>query len=234
MSANNFSLPVGAPLPHWQPRPRPAAVTLTGRLCRLQPLQLEHADALFAAFAKAPDGRDWLYMTAGPFADAQAYREHVKCIAGQVDPLHFALIELASHQPLGTLALMRQEPQHGVVEVGTVCFSPALQGTAMATEAQFLLMSYVFDGLGYRRYEWKCDSLNERSIRAAKRLGFQYEGCFRKAMVYKGRSRDTAWFSIIDSDWPSIKEALQHWLNPQNFDESGKQIRRLQEMRGQS
>jgi len=233
MSTDYFCLPTGKALADWQPRPRPQPVALKGQYCRVEPLRMEHAEALFAAFAKAADGRDWLYMSAGPFAEARVYRDYVQSIAGQSDPLHFAVIDLNSQQPLGTLALMRQTPEHGVLEVGFVSFSPVLQRSPLATEAQFLLMRHVFDELGYRRYEWKCDSLNQRSILAAKRLGFSYEGCFRQAMIYKGRNRDTAWFAIIDIDWPLIKNALMQWLKPQNFDENGKQIRRLQAIREQ-
>jgi len=230
MSKHPFSLPIGKALADWQPRPAPQPVVLSGRYCRVEPLQVSHAEALFSAFNEAEDARDWLYMSAGPFADAPAYLDYVQSIAGKNDPLHFAVIDLNSQRPLGTLALMRQAPEHGVVEVGFVTFSPALQRSPLATEAQFLLMRYVFDELGYRRYEWKCDSLNQRSIHAAKRLGFAYEGTFRQAMIYKDRNRDTAWFAIIDSDWPPIKAAFKQWLNPQNFDQNGQQIRRLQDL----
>jgi len=231
MSKPPFSLPIGKALADWQPRPAPQPVVLSGQYCRVEPLQLSHAEALFRAFSEAEDARDWVYMSAGPFADAPAYLDYVQSIAGKNDPLHFAVIDLNSQRPLGTLALMRQAPEHGVVEVGFVTFSPALQRSPLATEAHFLLMRYVFDELGYRRYEWKCDSLNQRSIHAAKRLGFAYEGTFRQAMIYKGRNRDTAWFAIIDSDWPPIKAAFKQWLNPQNFDPNGQQIRRLQDLR---
>jgi len=229
MSDDN--LPIGKALPNWRPRLAPSPIVLSGHFCRLEPLHSHHANALFAVFNQAKDGRDWLYLSAGPFTDAAAYRDYVQSIAGKNDPLHFAVIDLSSHQPLGTLALMRQAPEHGVVEVGFVTFSPALQRSPLASEAQFLLMRYVFDELAYRRYEWKCDSLNQRSINAAERLGFIYEGCFRQAMVYKGRNRDTAWFAIIDADWPLIKAAFTEWLNPQNFDQNAQQIQRLQAIR---
>ncbi len=147
------------------------------------------------------------------------------------DPLHFAVIDLHSNLAVGTLALMRQQPQHGIIEVGFVMFSPVFQRSLISTEAQFLLMSYVFDQLGYRRYEWKCDSLNRRSRNAAMRLGFQYEGIFRQAMIYKGRSRDTACFSILDKEWP-VLAAFQQWLDPRNFDVEGVQVTRLQVIRG--
>jgi len=225
------NIPLGTPILNWQRRPQPQGIVLTGRLCRLERLHIRHTDALFAAYCKAPDARDWTYLSVGPFAHIDAFRTYIEQLVQQTDPLHFAIIDLNSGQALGTLALMRQKPEHGVVEVGFVAFSSALQRSPLATEAQFLLMSHVFDQLGYRRYEWKCDSLNQRSIHAAQRLGFQYEGTFRQAMVYKGRNRDTAWFSIIDQDWPTIKTALMQWLHPDNFNVKGQQIRCLQSIR---
>jgi len=220
-------LPIGEALPDWQPRPRPSRVVL------LVPLDADrHTDALFAAYSQAADtARDWTYLSVGPFADAQSFHAYIKRISAQSDPLHFAVVDLTTEQPLGTLALMNQRPEHGVIEVGFVVFSPALQRSQLATEAQFLLMRYVFDELGYRRYEWKCDSLHQRSRNAALRLGFCYEGTFRQAIVYKQRSRDTAWFAIIDQDWPRVKTALSKWLCPENFDTNGEQLTRLPEIR---
>jgi RimJ/RimL family protein N-acetyltransferase len=147
------------------------------------------------------------------------------------DPMHFAVVDLNTGKAVGTLALMRQDPTNGVVEVGYVAFSPRLKQTPLASEAQFLLLSYVFEGLRYRRYEWKCDSLNAPSRKAARRLGFTFEGIFRQAVVYKGRSRDTAWYSIIDSERPEIGKALRAWLHPGNFDADGWQRRPLSDMR---
>ncbi|MBA4710763.1 GNAT family N-acetyltransferase [Aquitalea aquatica] len=229
MNTQTFSLTLGAPVPDWQARPHPAGVVLTGNACRLEPVDpARHSDAWFEAYSEAPGGRDWLYMLVGPFPDAQAYRAYSERMARETDPLHFAVVDLGTGLPLGTLALMRQQPQHSVIEVGFVTFSPVLQRSRIATEAHFLLMSYVFDQLNYRRFEWKCDSLNQRSSNAAERLGFQYEGTFRQAMVYKGRNRDTAWFSILDKEWRLVKAAFQQWLAPDNFDATGQQIRRLQ------
>jgi len=228
----SFPLPIGEAMPDWQPRPRPARVVLTGRYCRLEPLDAQrHTNALFAAYAQATDTtRDWTYLSVGPFADAQGFRAYIERISAQSDPLHFTVVDLSTEQPLGTLALMNQRPEHGVVEVGFVVFSPALQRSRLATEAQFLLMRYVFDELGYRRYEWKCDSLHQRSRNAALRLGFHYEGTFRQAIVYKQRSRDTAWFAIIDKDWPHVSAALSEWLHPENFAATGEQVTRLKEI----
>ncbi|MFF0298518.1 GNAT family N-acetyltransferase [Kitasatospora sp. NPDC004614] len=229
---NAHGQPIGSPLPDWTPRPGPARVTLDGRFCRLEPLDADrHADDLHAAFALAADSRDWTYMTVGPFNDLAAYRSWATTAARADDPLHYAVVDGRSRKAVGTLALMRQDPSNGVVEVGSVSFSPRLKQTPVSTEAQFLLMSYAFDELGYRRYEWKCDSLNEPSRRAAQRLGFTFEGVFRQAVVYKGRNRDTAWFSILDAEWPQVGKALREWLSPDNFDPAGRQRRSLSEVR---
>ena len=149
----------------------------------------------------------------------------------QADPIHFAVIDQQTDQPIGSLALMRIDAKNGVVEVGHVHFSPLLSRPAMATEAHWLLMHYVFATLGYRRYEWKCNSLNEPSRRAALRLGFQYEGRFRQALVIKGHNRDTDWFSIIDSEWPQIDRAMRQWLAADNFSADGQQLRTLESFR---
>ncbi|MFE4594113.1 GNAT family N-acetyltransferase [Streptomyces laurentii] len=147
------------------------------------------------------------------------------------DPLQYAVVDGRTGTAVGTLALMRQDPSNGVVEVGSVAFSPLLKRTPISTEAQFLLMSYVFDELGYRCYEWKCDSLNAPSRKAALRLRFSFEGIFRQALVYKDRSRDAAWYSVIDSEWPHVGEALREWLSPDNFGADGVQKRSLSAVR---
>ncbi|MFJ1730743.1 GNAT family N-acetyltransferase [Streptomyces sp. NPDC088254] len=229
---NEHGQPIGRPLPDWTVRPAPARVTLVGRLCRVEPLDVDrHADDLYHAYALAADGRDWTYMMAGPFADQDDYRSHAVAMTQTDDPLHYAVVDLATGKAMGTLSLMRQEPSDGVVEVGNVAFSPLLKQTPVSTEAQFLLMSYVFDELGYRRYEWKCDSLNAPSRKAALRLGFTFEGIFRQAVVYKGRNRDTAWYSVIDSEWPQVGKALREWLSPDNFDADGRQRQSLSAVR---
>ena len=229
---NAFQQPVGAPVPGWQPRPRPERIVLHGRHCRLEPLDAaRHAADLHTAYIAADDGRGWTYMSADPFADAAGYAAYARQLAASTDPLHFAVIDAHSDEAVGTLALMRIEPAHGVVEVGHVMFSPRLQRTRLSTEAQYLLMRHVFDDLGYRRYEWKCDSLNAPSRRTAERLGFSFEGVFRQAIVYKGRNRDTAWFSVIDSEWPALKAAFERWLADDNFDAQGRQRRALAALR---
>ncbi|MEY3953972.1 MAG: acetyltransferase [Pseudomonadota bacterium] len=227
MPVNEFQQPIGSPV-DWQPRGLPQRVLLQGRTCRLEPLNTQnHARQLYQAYAQATDSRHWTYMAYGPFANFEDYEKHCAQLASSNDPMHWAVIDTTSGAAVGSLSLMRIDAINGVIEVGHVMFSPLLQGSAMSTEAQFLLMQYVFDELGYRRYEWKCDALNEPSRKAAQRLGFSFEGVFRQAVVYKGRNRDTAWFSLLDSEWPAIKSAFWRWLAPDNFDAQGQQIRPL-------
>jgi RimJ/RimL family protein N-acetyltransferase len=229
---NEYAQPIGQPMPDWTIRPAPGRITIEGRFCRLEPLSADrHAEDLYAAYSLAADDRDWTYMPVGPFNRKEDYRTYVAAAIKADDPMHFAVIDLNSGKAVGTLALMRQDPTNGVIEVGYVAFSPRLKQTPLATEAQFLLMSYVFERLGYRRYEWKCDSLNAPSRRAAQRLGFTFEGIFRQALVYKGRNRDTAWYSIIDYEWPKIGNAFRAWLEPRNFDADGSQRRSLSDIR---
>lgn len=229
---NAHGQPVGPDLPDWTARPLPSRVTLAGLRCRLEPLDAQrHADDLYAAASAAGDDRDWTYLTAGPFDDAASHRRYVEAAATSVDPLHFAVVDLATQRALGTMALMRIDPRNGVIEVGHVTFGPRLQRSALSTEAQYLLMRQAFETLGYRRYEWKCDSLNAPSRRAALRLGFTFEGIFRQAIVYKGRSRDTAWYSVIDGEWPALRAAFEAWLAPGNFDAEGNQRRSLTALR---
>lgn len=228
---NAFQQPIGPDVPAWTARPRPPLTPAVGRYCRLEPLSAErHAADLYDAFSRAPDDSDWTYMGVGPFADAAAYRAFAEAAQAGNDPLHHAIIDLETGRAIGTLALMRIDPANGVIEVGFVSFSRQLKRTRIATEAQFLLMRRAFDELGYRRYEWKCDSLNAPSRQAAARLGFQFEGIFRQATIYKGRSRDTAWFSIIDGEWPALRAAYERWLDPANFDAEGNQRHSLSEL----
>ncbi|GAB3629324.1 acetyltransferase [Pandoraea terrae] len=221
---NEFDQPVGPEVPAWKPRAQPPRTPLTGRYCRLEPLDVErHARDLYEAYACAEDGRDWTYMSTGPFSDFEAYWDTASRQAVSSDPLHHAIIDLETGRAIGTLALMRIDAANGVIEVGHVAYSPLVKRTRAGTEAQYLLMRRVFDELGYRRYEWKCDALNAPSRRAALRYGFQFEGIFRQAIVYKGRSRDTAWFSIVDGEWPAISRGFEQWLTSENFDRNGRQ-----------
>src|SRR5262245_44011208 len=205
---------------------------MQGRLCRLEPLDAAtHAQALHEEYAADREGRNWTYLPYGPFPSADAYAAAVESVQAGDDPVFHAIVARSSCRPVGVASYLRIEPAMGVIEVGHLSYSPALQRSAAATEAMYLMMRRTFDELGYRRYEWKCDSLNLASRRAAERLGFRYEGTFRQMMVVKGRSRDSAWFSIIDSEWPALRTAFERWLDPANFDAQGRQRRRLSELR---
>ncbi|CAB3801967.1 hypothetical protein LMG28688_05478 [Paraburkholderia caffeinitolerans] len=229
---NEYEQPIGVDLSGWTARERPARVSIEGTRCRIEPIDVErHAADLFDAYNQATDGSDWTYLTVGPFADPESYRVYLAKVAASTDPLHYAVVDRATGKAVGTFSLMRIDPANGVIEVGNVVFSPLLKRTAISTEAQYLLMRYAFDELGYRRYEWKCDSLNAPSRQTALRLGFQYEGIFRQAIVYKERSRDTAWFAIIDQDWPGVKRAFETWLDAGNFDAEGNQRESLAGLR---
>jgi RimJ/RimL family protein N-acetyltransferase len=225
---NEFSQPIGEPTPGWTRRADPPRAPMYGRRCRLEPLSsTRHADALFEAYALDADGRGWTYLPYGPFENAAAYARWARKAEAQDDPQFFAIVQGPSERPVGVASFLRIEPAMGVIEVGHLSFSPALQRTPAATEAMYLMMRRVFSELGYRRYEWKCDALNAPSRRAAERLGFRYEGTFRQMQVVKGRNRDTAWFSIIDGEWPALAQAFERWLAPENFDAEGRQRRSL-------
>jgi len=227
-SVNGFGQPVGPALVGWEQRTRPPRTAMAGRYAVVEPVSVErHATSLFSAYAEASDARDWTYLSVErPEGEAQ-FRAYMTKLAGSEDPLHHAIVDATTGRALGTAAFMRIDPGNGVIEVGGIAFSPALKRTRMSTEAMYLMMRRAFDELGYRRYEWKCDSLNAPSRAAALRYGFTFEGIFRKAIVYKGRSRDTAWYSITDEEWPRIREAFGAWLEPGNFAADGRQRRSL-------
>jgi RimJ/RimL family protein N-acetyltransferase len=221
---NALGQPVGAALPDWRPVPRPPGSAMDGIRCRVEPLDpIRHGRDLFAAFAEDRAGRNFTYLSAGPFADQAAFDGWMAKTCLGADPMFHAIVERSSGRALGLAAFMRIDPAVGVIEVGHINFSPELQRSAMATEAMYLMMRRVFEELGYRRYEWKCDALNAPSRRAALRFGFTYEGLFRQATIYRGRSRDTAWFSMLDSEWPAIRSAYEVWLAEDNFDSDGRQ-----------
>jgi RimJ/RimL family protein N-acetyltransferase len=204
-----------------------------GRTCWLEPLDYDrHAAQLFEANSLDREGAMWTYLPFGPFESFEDYGRWLKGASAGEDPQFYAVVDKQTGHAIGVASLMRISPKDGVIEVGCLTYSPLLQKTPMATEFMYLLMRRAFDELGYRRYEWKCDSLNQPSRAAAIRLGFQFEGIFRQATIYKGRTRDTAWFSIIDSEWPVVKAAFERWLDPANFDEAGRQIRSLSSLRG--
>jgi RimJ/RimL family protein N-acetyltransferase len=221
--------PVGAPVDA-TPAARPGPVTLQGRFGRIEKLSAEHAADLWQA-VKGHD-RIWTYIPSyGPFPDAATFAQWLAGHAERNDPYAYAIID-ANGRAVGIFTLLAIRPEHRVIEVGHVVYSPALQRTPLATEAQYLLARYVFETLGYRRYEWKCDSLNAASRRAALRYGFSFEGIFRQHMIGKGRNRDTAWFAMLDSEWPARKVAFERWLAPENFTSDGTQKVSLSKFNG--
>ncbi|WP_136636996.1 GNAT family N-acetyltransferase [Pseudooceanicola onchidii] len=221
--------PKGFALPDWQEPPAPPSdLVIDGRHVRLEPLRAEdHAALLF----KEIEGEDWLwdYMPVGPFNSVAQFHRFVQSCEGSRDPHYLAIRLAGSGRVVGFASFLRITPASGSIEVGFIMMSPALQKTPAATEAMYLMMSWAFDA-GYRRYEWKCDALNAPSRRAAQRYGFSYEGIFRQATVYKGRNRDTAWFAVIDQDWPALKEAFDVWLSPANFGADGQQRESLADL----
>jgi RimJ/RimL family protein N-acetyltransferase len=206
------------------PRARPVRVVLEGRYTRLEPLSLAHAEGLYRA-APDPQRFDYLFdVPPGNLADLRAWIE--RSMKGEESLFH-SVINRASGEATGRQSLMRIVPEHGVIEIGNILWGPAISRTRISTEAFFLVARYVFDELGYRRFEWKCNDRNEPSKAAALRFGFTFEGVFRQHMWVKGRNRDTAWFAIIDRDWPAIRAAFERWLDPANFDSDGRQKAKL-------
>lgn len=205
------------------PAVRPRRETLEGRVVLVQPLDpLVHGDALYEGTHAGDRDELWRYLPEGPFPDRSTFDTYLKRASISEDPVFFAIVDKPTGVAVGVAAYLRIEPVHKVIEVGHILFTSKLQRTVGATEAMFLMAQYVFD-LGYRRYEWKCNSLNEPSLRAARRLGFTFEGIFRQHMIVKGRNRDTAWFSMLDSEWPARKASFELWLDAKNFDENGVQ-----------
>lgn len=222
-----YGQPVGLPVSLSLPRPLPPHSPLEGRLVRVVPMAPGHADGFFACFT---DPAGWSYLGDDqPFGSIGDARRWTEARSASRDPLFYTVLK--DGVPVGFCSFMRITPEHGVIEIGYIHFSPLLQGTPAATEVQYLMMAHAFDDLGYRRYEWKCNALNAPSRRAAARLGFAYEGTFRQAAVNKGRNRDTAWYSILDSEWPALKAAFRAWLAPSNFDPDGRQRRTLASFR---
>ena len=206
------------------PAKLPRRVRIEGRVVSVVPLDpVAHAEALYDATRGAENDGLWRYLFEGPFASRDLFDSHLKQKASSQDPLAFAILEKSSEEAVGYASYMRIEPAHRVIEVGSILFTPRLQRTIGATEAMYLMARQVFEDLGYRRYEWKCNALNAPSRSAALRLGFAFEGIFRQHMLIKGRNRDTAWFSMLDSEWPKRKAAFERWLDPSNFDAKGRQ-----------
>lgn len=222
--------PVGPPV-DTTPAARPGPVELEGGFCRVEPLDPHrHGDDLWRAFTG--DETLWTYFPSGPFADARGFADWLDQRASLGDPFSYAVIDLGKGRATGYVALLEIRPAMRVIEIGSIVYGPTLQRTPAATEVQYLMARYAFETLGYRRYEWKCDALNARSRRAALRLGFTFEGIFRQHRIVKGRSRDTAWYAMLDGEWPTRKRAFERWLAPENFDAEGRQLLSLTVLNG--
>ena len=226
--SNVLGQPIGLDISDTRPRPLPPRSDMVGQYCSVVTIGIEHSTDLYTAFRADTEDRIWTYLPIGPYLDADAFRGWLHEAITWDDPLMHAII--VDGRALGHASYLRISPTNAAIEVGYINLSPALQRTRASTEFQYLMMRRVFDELGYRRYEWKCDALNAPSRKAALRLGFTYEGTFRQATHYKGRNRDTAWFSILDTEWPKLKSRFENWLSPDNFDTHGHQIRRLHEI----
>jgi RimJ/RimL family protein N-acetyltransferase len=223
--------PVGMRL---EARERPAlpdeAITLRGRYCQLEPLDAStHSADLFAAYDLDTEHRLWTYIPNGPWRSAQELQTWIESVHHKADPFFYAIIDRATGRAVGIASYLRVDPNNQSIEVGYITYSNLMQRTPIATECMFLMMMHAFD-MGYRRYEWKCNAMNKPSIDAAMRLGFSFEGVFRQATMVKGHNRDTAWFAIIDKDWPSARAAYETWLHPDNFDSDGLQRERLSDL----
>lgn len=228
MSTNALGQPIGVSVLDWQPATLPQRTSMEGRFCRLDPIDIDrHGRQLFAALHMEGTERNWTYLPYGPFDDEDTFLDWMATTCLGDDPLFYTVIEAESGSPIGMVSYLRIEPTIGLIEVGHIHYSPLLQQRPAATEAMFLMMRRAFFELGYRRYEWKCDALNTPSRRAAERLGFHFEGIFRQATMYKGRNRDTAWYSILDQEWRDLDAAFSQWLDPRNFDERGRQTTNL-------
>jgi RimJ/RimL family protein N-acetyltransferase len=224
---NHLGQPIGVAVPNWSQRPQPPPAPMQGQFCHVMPLDVEkHALDLYRANSVDKEGRMWTYLAYGPFLSFEDYLAEMNKWLKESWQIH-AILDASTEHVLGLASYMRINRDAGSIEVGAIMYSPRLQRTTAGTEAMYLMMKRVFDELGYRRYEWQCNALNQGSMNAARRLGFQLEGIFRQANVLKGRNRDTAWFSITDEEWPAIKIAFESWLARENFDSSGRQIKSL-------
>ncbi|MEA9392533.1 GNAT family protein [Acerihabitans sp. TG2] len=226
---NIYGQALGKSLPDWQTRPLPQKVVLKGDYCRLEPIDIKHSQDLFDAWHSIDDERDWTYFHIKRPITIRQCDHYIASLATSNDPLFYAVIAISTGKAVGFMALQRIDPNNGALEIGWINWSPLMKRTLCSTEAILLLLSYTLDTLQYRRCGWKCDSLHQAAINAAQRLGFQYEGTLRQTQVSKGHSRDIRWYSIIDNEWPEIRQAMQHWLSPLNLDDRGMQKRKLAE-----
>ena len=230
VDTNHLGQTVGFSLPDWKQPSLPSRERMEGRFCRVEKLDPElHAADLYESNSKDESGRMWTYLPYGPFETFESYRLWMESICDSNDPIFFAIIEKVTNRAVGVASYLRIDSRIGSLEVGHLSYSPPLQRTPSATEAMALMMRSAFES-GYRRYEWKCDALNMKSRSAAQRLGFSFEGVFRQATIVKGRNRDTAWYSVIDTEWPALEKAFLQWLDPSNFDEYGVQRVRLSDL----
>lgn len=217
-------------VPHWKGATAPIPSALSGHYCRLEPLDAAaHASQLFAANAEDTEARMWTYLPYGPFATLGDYRVWVESRSGRADPQFYAIVTHADDEAVGVAAYMRIDPSNGSIEIGGLAYAPRLQATRASTETTYLLMRNAF-ALGFRRVEWKCDSFNSASRRAAQRFGMSFEGIHRQSSVMKGRNRDTAWYSALDHEWPALDSAFTEWLDPRNFTAEGRQRSRLSDL----
>ncbi|MEB5919363.1 GNAT family protein [Enterococcus innesii] len=227
---NDDIQPIGLTVSNWSRRPFPTVSHLTGRSIILEKLNSNHLPSLYENMSNAP-ATQWTYLPEeAPESEEEFTNMMLKKIQSSTE-VFYAIVEKLTKNVIGSFSLMRIDQDNGVIEVGYVNFSPKLQRTTMATEAHYLLAKYVFEELGYRRYEWKCDSLNYPSNKSALRLGFKFEGTFRQAAIYKGRSRDTNWYSMLDNEWPFHRKALEGWLSEDNFDENRQELQKLEAFR---
>lgn len=210
---------------------RPKRETIHGYYIYLEPLDIAHTDDLYDIVCGEQHAPLWDYMADGPFLDITTFRAHIARISQLEDPVFYAVVRRDLSRAVGYASLMRIDLANRVIEVGNIMFSPLLQRTVGATEAMYLLARAAFEEMGYRRYEWKCNALNAPSRGAALRLGFNFEGVFRQHMIVKGRNRDTAWYAMMDFEWPKVRQAFEEWLKPENLDEQGRQLARLESFR---
>lgn len=230
MRYNDFNQPIGEPVSNFTVGARPNISVLNGESVRIERISLSHFEDLFEVYGSLSSEDSLTYMSFDRFESKEAFKSFFERLLNSDDPYYLSIIDNKSNKVVGCFSLMRIDPKNRVIEVGSIVYSNNLKRTVLATEAQYLLMKYVFEVLCYRRYEWKCDSLNEPSKKAAERLDFTYEGTFRQAIVYKNRNRDTNWYSILDNEWPNIKMCFEKWLSASNFDEEGLQKQSLREM----
>jgi len=228
---NQFGQVLGHPIENWTPCQVPAKGIIQGCYCILEPIEIDkHAVKLFDVFSIDNQGESWTYLPYGPFDTFNEFKDWLARTMSQNDTHLYAILDVKTQEPIGISGYLRINPEHGVIEIGHLHFSKLLKQTPLATEAIYLMLKHAFDSNEYRRCEWKCNDLNEPSRRAAVRFGFTFEGIFRQNYVFKNHNRDTAWFSIIDSEWPELKSKFEKWLHPNNFSAMGKQILKLTEI----